>query len=189
MANISNYTFENMSRIGNDRCYIDQEAIQNTNSCNYLLQNFFANDCTMRSPIALATNQPGVFYNGPSNVGSGGCFVDNSSKLTIGTIQTHPKAKIDLYQRPFLTVPFLGRGSVSSVLESQIQQGEAITNKRSVTRLGEKSYMKYHNTPLIPSVQERMTNPAYSIESSAQSGWIRGGLPSRELTRDKEYYN
>ena len=31
MANVSSYTFENMSRIGNDSCYLDQESIQNNN--------------------------------------------------------------------------------------------------------------------------------------------------------------
>ena len=32
-----------------------------------------------------------------------------------------------------------------------------------------------------------ITNPANLCESSAANGWIRGGLPSRELTRDKDY--
>jgi len=41
---------------------------------------------------------------------------------------------------------------------------------------------------LIPSVQERITNPAYCVEGAASEGWIRGGVPSRELTRDRDYY-
>lgn len=188
MAFVTNYTFENMSRIGNDTCFQDQETIQNISACNYTLQNYFANDCTMKNPIALATSQPCVFYNGTSPVGSGGCVVDDSSKLLIGSIQTHPKCKIDLFQRPFATVPFLGRGSVCPILESQIQQGELLTNKRSVNKLTEKSYIKYQNTPLIPSVQDRITNPAYCVEGVASEGWIRGGVPSRELTRDRDYY-
>ncbi len=189
MASITNYTFENMSRIGNDSCALDQESVQNVNACNYLLQNFFIGDCNMKTPIGLATSQPGVFFNGPSNVGSGGCVVDDNSKLSIGSLQTHPKCKLELFQRPFATVPYLGRGAGNSVLESQIQQGEAITNKRSITKLGERSYINYHNTPLIPDVKDRVTNPAYCVESSASEGWIRGGLPSRDLTRDKEFYN
>ena len=184
MANISSYAFENMSRIGNDSCALDQESIQNVNACNYLLQNFFIGDCTMQKPIGLATTQPGVFYNGPSNVGSGGCMVDDNSKLSIGSILTHSKCKIDLYQRPFATVPYLGRGSANAILESQIQQGECITNKRTVTKLSEKSYLKYQTTPLLPDVKERMTNASYSVEGVASEGWIRGGVPSRELTRD-----
>ena len=188
MANTYSYTFDSMTRIGGDRCALDQESIQNVSACNYLLQNYFANDCTMSRPISLATNQPGVFYNGPSSVGSGGCMVDESSKLSIGSVLTHSKCKIDLYQRPFATVPYLGRGSANAILESQIQQGESFTNKRSITKLGEQSYIKYSNTPLLPDIKERMSNPAFSVEGAASQGWIRGGLPSRDMTRDQEYY-
>ena len=189
MAFVTNYTFDNMSRIGSDVCYQDQETIQNIQACNYTLQNYFADDCTMRKPIDLATTQPGIMYNGPSCVGSGGCVVDTSSKLLLGGLVTHPRCKIDLFQRPFATVPYLGRGSVDPILESQIQQGELLTNKRSITRLPEKSYMKYTSTPLLSDIKDRVTNPAYCVEGVASEGWIRGGVPSRELTRDREYMN
>jgi hypothetical protein len=62
-------------------------------------------------------------------------------------------------------------------------------NKRSVNNLSEKSYIKYHQTPLLPAVQQRITDPSNKIESMASDGWVRGGIPSRELTRDTEYFN
>ena len=185
MAYVSDFTFNNMSRIGNDGCCIDQNSIQNSASCSYLLQNYFAQDCSMKNAKALATSQPCINYSGSDMCGIN---IDTSSQLLIGGIQTHPKSKIDLFGRPFATVPFLGRGSVDPILESQIQQGEGITNKRSVTRLMEKSYMKYHTTPLIPEVKQNIQNPSLMIEGMASEGWIRGGLPSRELTRDRDFY-
>lgn len=187
MSNTYSYTFDKSSRIGNDDCCISQTDIQNVASCNYSTQNYFASDCTMKNPIELATSQPGIMYNGGYNIGAGGCNIDNSSKLLIGTIQTHPKSNINLFHRPFATVPYLGRGSVNPIMESQIQQGEQIVNKRSVNTLSEKSYIKYHQTPLLPAVQERLNNSSNKIESDASDGWIRGGVPSRELTRDTEY--
>jgi hypothetical protein len=189
MANISNYTFQNMSRIGLDECNKSQTDIQNVASCNYTLQNYFAADCSMKNPILLATTQPGIMYNGGYNSGSGGCNIDESSNLQIGTIQTHPRCRIDLFHRPFATVPFLGRGAVNPVVESQIQQGETVTNKKSVNTLSEKSFIKYHQTPLLPAVKERLTNPANSVEAVASEGWVRGGVPSRELTRDADYFS
>jgi hypothetical protein len=188
MANVSGYTFDNMARIGNDSCCVDQNTIQNVASCNYLLQNYFASDCSMKNPIALATTQPGVMYNGGYNSGAGGCNIDQSSDLQIGTIQTHPRCRIDLFQRPFATVPYLGRGSVNPVMEAQIQQGESLVNKRSINNLSEKSYIKYHQTPLLPSVKERLNDPATSVEGVASEGWVRGGVPSRELTRDGDFF-
>lgn len=189
MATYSGYTFNNLSRIGLDDCNLSQTDIQNISSCNYMTQNYFASDCSMRKPIDLATTQPGVMYNGGYMVGAGGCNVNESSNLQIGTIQTHPKCRIDLFHRPFATVPYLGRGSVNPVMEAQIQQGDQIVNKRSVNNLGETSYIKYHQTPLLPAVQQRINNPANQIESVAANGWIRGGVPSRELTRDTDYFN
>lgn len=188
MANVSSYTFDNMSRLGLDQCNKSQTDIQNVSSCNYTLQNYFASDCTMRNPIELATTQPGIMYSGGYGSGAGGCNINDSSKLLIGTIQTHPRCRIDLFQRPFATVPYLGRGAVNPVIEAQIQQGEMSINKRSVNTLSEKSYMKYSHTPLLPSVKERITNPANSVEGVAYEGWVRGGVPSRELTRDTDYF-
>ena len=189
MASVSSYVFDNMSRIGLDDCNKSQTDIQNVASCNYTTQNYFASDCSMKNPISLATTQPGIMYNGGYNVGAGGCNIDDSSNLQIGTIQTHPKCHIDLFQRPFATVPYLGRGSVNPIIESQIMQGEQLVNKRSVNNLSEKSYIKYHQTPLLPAIKEQMNNPANQIENVASEGWIRGGVPSRELTRDVNYFN
>lgn len=188
MTNVSSYTFENMARIGNDNCCIDQNTIQNAGFCNYMLQNFFASDCSMKKPIELATTQPGIFYSGGHNVGAGGCNINTSSQLQIGTIQTHPKCRIDLFQRPFATVPYLGRGAVNPIVESQIQQGETMVNKKSVNNLSEKSYTKYHQTPLLSSVKDKVTNPVHSVEGVASEGWVRGGVPSRELTRDGDFF-
>jgi hypothetical protein len=188
MAFVSDFTFNNLSRLGDDSCCIDQNSIQNVSSCNYLLQNFWAQDCSMNSAKKLATTQPCINYSGGYSLGAGGCNVDDSSKLLIGSVQTHPRSRIDLFGRPFATVPYLGRGNVDPILEAQIQQGEAVTNKRSVTRVTEKSYLKYHTTPLIPEVKQNIQNPSLMIESVASDGWIRGGLPSRELTRDRDFY-
>ncbi len=188
MAYVSDFTFNGLSRISEDGCCIDQNSIQNSESCSYTLQNYFAQDCNMKNVRALATTQPGINYSGVYGLGAGGCNVDDSSNLLIGGIQTHPKSRIDLFGRPFATVPFLGRGSVDPILEAQIQQGEAITSKRSVTRLTEKSYLKYHTTPLIPEIKQTIQNPSLMIEGMASEGWIRGGVPSRELTRDRDFY-
>ena len=186
MAHYSDFTFGGLSRIGIDRSCMDQRSIQDTHSCSYLLENYFLNDSCMTKSIAFATSQPFVNYSGSHGMGVNGCNVDDSSKLLIGGTQTNPKARIDLFHRPFATVPFLGRGSVDPALEYQIQQGQGVTSKKTVTNLTEKNYMKHHTTPLIPEVRQNIQNPNRLIESDAASFWVRGGVPSRELTRDKD---
>tara|TARA_Y100000816_G_C26108450_1_gene590271 strand:+ start:6233 stop:6799 length:567 start_codon:yes stop_codon:yes gene_type:complete len=172
------------SRIGNDSCYLDQQGIQNVQACNYTLQNYFLDECSMKKPIEFATQQPAVNYKG-GYLGAGGCNIDENSQLLHGTIQTKPKAKVDLHERIFSTVPFLGRGSVNSVEESKLQQGERETNKRSVNKLSEKTYMNHSTTPLLDNISESVQDPKHIVEESAHPGWIRGGIASRDMTRDR----
>jgi hypothetical protein len=54
-AYVSDYTFNNLSRIGEDGCSLGQRGIQNVEASNYMLQNFFSDDCTMKRPIEFAT--------------------------------------------------------------------------------------------------------------------------------------
>jgi len=189
MSNVFSYTFNNSERIGLDECCKSQTDYQNVEACSYMTQNYYAGDCSMKVPRELAFTQPGVMLNGGMGSSSCGSNIDESSKLLIGTIQTHPRCRISLFQRPFATVPFLGRGSVNPIVESQIQQGENVINKKSVNTLSEINYSKFYNTPLLKSVKDKIANPSNYVEGCAQEGWIRGGIPSRELTRDADFVN
>ena len=181
------FTFDSLSRIGDDSCGISQRNVQNTSQSSYLLTNFFSQDCGMKRPIEFATSQPNVNFTGGFQVGAGGCNIDTNSDLLIGTINTNPKCRISLYERPFKTVPFLGRGSSNPVLESHIQQGDMVTYKKSINTTTEQSYIPYMNYPLLPSIENSVTNPANLVEGVASDGWVRGGVPSRELQKDKDY--
>ena len=96
----------------------------------------------MKKPIAFATSQPNIFYNGPQQVGLGGCYVNTDSNLKIGTIQTNPKCRVNLQQRPFLTVPFLGRGPSKAGKESRLQQARYSGAKKSSKTIMEKTLRK-----------------------------------------------
>mgnify|MGYP001215760138 CR=1 FL=1 len=61
------------------------------------------------------------------------------SKLTISNTQTKPKCRISLYPRPYLTVPYLGRGIQKPVLESKLQQGMGLEPKKSCKTITEKT--------------------------------------------------
>ena len=187
MASVYDYKFYKTTRLGDDSCDQSQRTLQNSEASTYMLNNFRP-ACPMSSAIDFATSQINVNFTGSHPVGIGGCNIDESSELTINDI-TKPKCRISLFQRPFATVPFLGRGKSNAVLESQIQQGDYANNRKSAFPSSEFSYSPYYLTPLIPSLQATISNPANLVEGVAADGWIRGGLPSRELIRDKEYSN
>ena len=187
-----NYTFHNLSRIGDDNCGISARDAQNNSMGSYNTTNYFLSECGMKKPISFATQQPFMFVGGgPGNslCGAGGCNVDSDSKLKIGQIQTNPKCRISLQQRPFATVPYLGRGPPRPKMESILQQGAMIQELKSCKTVTEKSFSHVRDVPLIPSVAATIQNPANLVEGVAHDGWIRGGLPSRELTREQDYSN
>lgn len=184
-SSVYNFTFDNLSRIGDDTCGISEREMQNQNFGNYPLQSFFLQDCGMNKSISFATNQPNVFYKG-GHGGLGGCTIDSESNLKLGSIQTNPKCRISLQQRPFLTVPFLGRGPSRPIEETKLMQGGYTGDKKACKTLMEKTMRT--NQDLVPSLKATIQNPANLCESTAHDGWIRGGLPSRELSRDQDYF-
>jgi hypothetical protein len=187
MASVFDYTFNQLTRIGDDSCDKSQRNVQNTNASTYML-NQFRPECPMKSSMDFALSQPNVNYTGSHQIGIGGCNIDESSDLLLAPL-TRPRCKLSLLERPFLTVPYLGRGQSNPVLESQIQQGDLANNRKSITNLTEVSHIKYSNVPMIPSLQATINNPANLVEGAAAEGWIRGGLPSRDLVKDNDPAN
>jgi hypothetical protein len=184
MAHMHDYKFQNMSRIGNDLCSMNVTDKQNVNQQNYLLTNFYAQDSNMTQPIMFATSQPNVNFSGSKQVGIGGSNIDDNTKL-MQQEQVSTPCKLSLFHRPYLTVPFLGRGRGDPVLESQIMQGEMHPNRKTSNPSSEVNHSQYKNYPLTPDMQETMKKSSRVIESDATDGWVRGGLPSREMNRDK----
>lgn len=176
--------FFNQSRIGVDEVSMTQIDLQDRAQNQYMLQPF-DQDCAMRKPIEFATSQANVNFCAAGGMGNqcgvGGCNIDENSQLLLGSLQTHPKSRISLFHRPFATVPYLGKGPFDPTAESQLQQTDSFSNnKKSVNTISEISYIPITNYPLIPSIQETVTNPAYLVEGVAMDGWVRGGASSRK---------
>ena len=178
--------FDKLTRLGDDPCGISDRDLQNNKIGSYLTQNHWEKYCGMETPIDFATSQPNVFYSaGVGNADS--CNIDNDSDMRIGGTQTNPKCRITLQQRAFLTVPFLGKGPSNPELESKLFQGGEIRDQKSCRLSAEKSH-RNTDVELVPSLKATIQNPANLVEGVAANGWIRGGLPSRELTRDQDYF-
>ena len=175
--------FDQFTRLGSDDAGVTQEMIQNATYSDYVMKSYYAQECTMRKPIEFATSQVNVNYSAAGGNGNqcglGGCNIDENNSLLFG-VQTHPRCRISLFQRPFVTVPYLGRGPGNCSLESQLQQSSGYANKKSVNASSEVSYMPISNYPLIPSIKETITNPQFLVET-----WQRGGESTRKYPAAK----
>ena len=185
MASVYNYNFYQSSRLGFDRTDFSQQTLQNAEYANYMLDGFRP-ACPLSNAIDFATSQPNINFTGSFQTSIGGSNITENSQLLINDL-SKDKCRIMLIQRPYSTVPYLGRGKCDPMLESQMQQGDFANNKKSINPSSEVSYLQYSQTPMLPTLKSTICNPANLIESNAAEGWIRGGLPSRELARDKDY--
>jgi hypothetical protein len=181
MSLTSSYLFDNLGRIGADSTDNTERTVSNTKFANYMLSNY-SSDSVSTSHVDFALQQPAINFNGLTHgTGLNGGVVDVDSRLLINAENERPLEKLQLMERPFLTVPYLGRGSCDPSLESQLQQGEIINEKKSVSTLSENSNLGYVMYVSDHEMVERVRNPSNVVEEAALNGWVRGGASSREM--------
>lgn len=180
MATVSSYFFNNMGRIGDDETDKTQKTLSNTRYSNYMLSNF-TSGMASDSHVVFATQQPSMMFSGVAHgVGLNGSVIDNDSLLLIKKKEDRPLERLQLMQRPFATVPYMGRGYGNPNVESQLQQGEMVSNRKSVSTIIDKSFSDYSLFVSDPDMSNHMDN--FDVEETAMNGWVRGGAPSREMS-------
>jgi len=150
--------FDNMGRIHNDSTDQSQKNVFNTRFANYMLSDYFSTQSNHES-VNFATNQPNIMMSGTAlGHGINGSVVDTESLLKMKGDNERPLEKLQLVQRPFLTVPYLGRGSCDPTLESQLIQGELVRDHKSVTTVMDKSFQPYTFYPTDSNMEEHVQN-------------------------------
>lgn len=189
MTSIFDFNFNNMDRIRLDSTDQSQRNLHNTRFANYTLSNFYSG-IPSDTHVKFATQQPTTMFSGlVGGRGLNGNVVDSESNLFFKSENERPLEKIMLMPRPFITVPYLGKGSCDTVLESQLQQGEPVHDKKSVSTIMEKSFSQYALYPTDDKMKERVENPAFNVEESALNGWVRGGMMTRDMSSDPKFQN
>ena len=174
----SDFIFNRLGNISDDNTDMTQRTLQNTHFSNLVLNNYFR-DKVSNEQINFVSKYPGLEYTGVIGPGVGGALVDGESKLFFSIEQERPLEKLQLFARPFLTVPYLGRGSCDPTLESQLLQGEVVRGKKSVCTIMEQNYA----TKTIYPLPEQFN----AVEEVALAGWNRGGADTR--TSGDKYSN
>ena len=176
MSTLHSYTFNNMGSLKADVPDQTQSAAQNTRFGNYSVSNYFSG-YPSDSQLKFATDHHGFLA---SNLGISSSVIDVESRLFNKSESERAAEKLQLFQRPFSTVPYLGRGGGDPTLEAQLQQGQMIRDVKSVATVSEKPYIDYHNYPMHADLRSQVTNPARSVEEVAMNGWVRGGSSARQ---------
>ena len=175
--------FDNLANIGNDSCDLTNRNKENIEASNYMLENYVVYN-PVTNAINLATNQPNINMQASLSGGTPGNNIDDSSMLQFSKLTNSGERSI-YQERIFNTVPYLGKGQANIPMETQLVMGDTSEKKKSIDPNTEVSHINYTYTPLIPSVESTIANPANLVESAAADGWIRGGIPSRILNREE----
>tara|TARA_B100000674_G_C37829852_1_gene910022 strand:- start:491 stop:1138 length:648 start_codon:yes stop_codon:yes gene_type:complete len=187
--NNSKLNFDVQSNMINDACYVDSYLKQTQGPGEYFRSNLRSQVCEAPTARNLALSQPNVnFADGYGYSAMNGCNIDVDSNLRNNTeALTNKKCIQTLNERPYKTVPFMGRGLGDINQELDVLQGVSTFVNKSCNTLAEYDYSDRHFIPMIEKLEKNVQNTKHIVNEDASPDWVRGGIPSRQLIRNKEF--
>lgn len=168
-----------------DKCFIDTDTRQAIGPGNYAVTNYFDCECMMPQTVKNATDNVCVpFKNGYGTEQA--CVVDDGSVLRVGLVRKYPHCRQTLYERPYKTVPYMGRGFLRPNEESELIFSEDTKVKRSCNTLSGITVPQQY-TPLIDHLAYNNTNELHIVQEAVSPSWRRGGADTRLVVRDTDY--
>ena len=182
------FNIQGLTRLKEDSCYKANRHSDSKKPCNYHTSNYHDCECGAPATADLSLQQPATFYkDGHGWVSNKGCIVDNDSLLRNSRNLTNLKEINQLFPRFMLTTPYLGRGSNDGCVESILRPGETTSQQKSCNSLSGVFIDRF--TPQLACIRENIQNPKNIIPENSDSSWVRGGQPSRQIIRNKDYLN
>jgi hypothetical protein len=176
--------FRDFTKTYDDTCYVATQAKQSMGPGKYQVSNHYHCDCRIPDVVENASSTLQTYFK--NGYGVAGCVVEESSALRLGKTKRYPKSRTQLFERPYLTVPLMARGSGDTVVETQLLPGEQTKERRQCNSLSGVTIDNYF-TPLIDHLRDNVQDPSHIIPEHVQDGWIRGGSNTRLIVRDVDY--
>jgi hypothetical protein len=187
-ANAKEFNLFTKASLLSDPVAVDLDVIQSQGPGYYVMENMFGCGCELKDARDVQLSQPMInFEGGKGWIGEKGCLVDVDSKLREDKDQLTDKRYIrQLIERPHLTTANLVKGYFDVDVESVIRPGNFASEDRACNSLSGVTIGNYF-TPMIPKLQDEVQNPVHIIPEDSMQSWVRGGLPSRQMQRNKDY--
>lgn len=176
-----------LNRLNEDSCEKLFTTKQSESPGMYNLTKHLDCECGIPNVIETAVENPMIQFR--DGFGITECYMDDHSQLRIGKTKKNPKCPNQLFTRPYKTVPYMGRGSGDTSVESHIRVGEDTLIQKQCNTLSGITIPNVdpHQMPMIPHLKHNIQNAQHIIPHDALEGWVRGGAPSRQIVRDIEY--
>jgi hypothetical protein len=178
---MSSFQIQQFTRVHDDPC---DQAVQNKEAVgpgSYQVTNLVP---ASSDAYGIAYQQPAV----PAAPGYGwsSSAIQVDSVLRNHSVQTnspHFPLRSRVQARPFVSVPYMGRGKGEADVETQLQHSAFVRQGKDCSTISDTFYENQF-TPLVPFLQKNVQNPEHLIPEVASNGWVRSGVPSRQWVRD-----
>ena len=187
-ANAREFNLFTKASLLSDPVAVDLDIIQSQGPGYYTMENMYGCGCELKDAREVQLSQPMInFEGGKGWIGEKGCLVDVDSKLRESDDKlTNKKYSHQLIERPHLTTGNYVKGYFDVDVESVIRPGIDAGDDRACNSLSGVTIGNYF-TPMIPRLQDEVQNTVHIIPEDSMQSWVRGGLPSRQMQRNKDY--
>ena len=158
------------------------DNIQSLSQADHILQDY--NNIYSNNYMNIATNTPYVNFDN----GFGLNPKDIDDELRVGKLGVHKGDTNQLFTRPFLTIPYIGKGKHFVDNESDLlNQETTLQNKQCNSLAG--VFLKNQFTPLVPNLKDNIQNPTNIIPENSRNDWVRGGIDTTQIRKDIDYFS
>lgn len=173
------YQINEFTRNYDDTCTVAQHTRDSSGPGAY-----FGRNLVPAQEKAAEIEYPNPTLLGREGFGYNNKQIDNDSRLRNEATQAgRQRCPLHLQSRPFATVPFMGNGRGNPDVESSLIYSEFARIERPCGTVTETSFDNLF-VPLVPHLAAHIQNPANLVPEVAAAGWIRSGIPSRQMVRD-----
>jgi hypothetical protein len=182
------FNIQGLNRLNEDGCYKKLNNKTIIKPGIYQTQNFYDPVCEAPTTMELSLKHPTLMYkDGCGWTSSNGCNIDNDSKLRNSRNLTNLKTINQLESLPHMTTPNLTNCNKNIKKESKLLLGKNTYIKRPCNTLSGITVNRF--IPQIPIIKKNIQNPINLIQEVNNKNWIRGGQPSRQYIKNKDYLN
>lgn len=178
------FTVNDLTSVRQDDDYVNFEIAQSKGSGQYVLTDY--NNNNREQLIDTATQNATINFG--LTVGKDQANIDADSKATFSKVKHERKHQKQLFERPFKSMPFLGRGVHFVDDESYLNSPETTRTKRQCSSLSG-VFIENQFTPLVPTLKEHVQNHYHIIPEDNDARWVRGGIATRNIVKDIDYFS
>ena len=177
-----------MNNLKDDKYMQNLETVQSLEPGAYTLENFYPKDCGQKSARSIQTSQVGInFSGGAGSIGKDGCLVDDNSFVRLNEL-TNLNTIQQLDERLTLTTPYI-RGFYDVDTEAKLISSDGTKQHRTCNVLSGVSLLQHYYIPQVPKLQANVQNPIHIIPEDNMETWKQGGVSTRQIMRNMDYYN